>query len=176
TVLTSDYFVLATGARPYHPPDVDFDHPRVFDSDTILDMQEMPHSLTVYGAGVIGCEYTSMLRNLGVKVNLINTRDKLLESLDDEIIDALTYHLRDQGVLLRHNEQYDRVEPRDDGVIVHLKSGKQLKTDILLWANGRTGNSDNMGLEAIGIQPDHRGLIKVDENYQTAQPHIYAVG
>ena len=135
-----------------------------------------PQSITVYGAGVIGCEYTSMFRNLGVKVNLINTRDKLLEFLDDEIIDALSYHLRDQGVLLRHNEAYERIEPRDDGVVLHLKSGKQLKTDILLWANGRTGNSDNMGLEAIGIQPDHRGLLAVNEYYQTAVPHIYAVG
>ena len=80
----------------------------MFDSDTILDLNETPQSITVYGAGVIGCEYTSMLRNLGVKVNLINTRDKLLEFLDDEIIDALSYHLRDQGVLLRHNEAYER--------------------------------------------------------------------
>src|ERR1700733_7555821 len=104
-----------------------------------------------------------MLRNLGVKVNLINTRDKLLEFLDDEIIDALAYHLRDQGVLIRHNEQVDRVAPRDDGVVRSLKSGKQLKTDVLLWADGRTGNSDNMGLEGIGIEPDHRGLIKVNQ-------------
>ena len=176
TLLSADRIVIATGTRPYHPPDVDFDHPRIFDSDTILDLNDTPQSITVYGAGVIGCEYTSMLRNLGVKVNLINTRDKLLEFLDDEIIDALSYHLRDQGVLLRHNEAYERIEPRDDGVVLHLKSGKQLKTDILLWANGRTGNSDDMGLEAIGIQPDHRGLIAVDEYYQTAVPHIYAVG
>jgi NAD(P) transhydrogenase len=176
TVLNADAFVIATGARPYQPPDIDFDHPRIFDSNSILNMNETPQSITVYGAGVIGAEYTSMLRNLGVKVNLINTRDKLLEFLDDEIIDALSYHLRDQGVLIRHNEQYERVEPRDDGVVLVLKSGKQLKTDILLWANGRTGNSDRMGLEGIGIQPDHRGLIKVNEFFQTAVPHIYAVG
>jgi NAD(P) transhydrogenase len=176
TILNADTFVIATGARPYHPADVNFDHPRVFDSNSILDMNETPQSITVYGAGVIGAEYTSMFRNLGAKVNLINTRDKLLEFLDDEIIDALSYHLRDQGVLIRHNEQYERVEARDDGVVVFLKSGKQLKTDILLWANGRTGNSDNMGLDHVGIESDHRGLIKVNDFFQTTQPHIYAVG
>jgi NAD(P) transhydrogenase len=173
---TADAFVLAVGSRPYRPPDLDFNHPRVFDSDTILDLSFTPQSITIYGAGVVGCEYTSMFRGLDCKVNLINSRAKLLEFLDDEIIDALAYHMRDLGVLLRHNEAYDHVETRDDGVVLHLKSGKQLKTDILLWANGRTGNSDNMGLEAIGITPDSRGQLKVNENYQTGVPHIYAVG
>ena len=102
--------------RPYRPPDVDFTHPRIFDSDTILDLSFTPQSITIYGAGVVGCEYTSMFRNLECKVNLINTRAKLLEFLDDEIIDALSYHMRDRGVLLRHNETYERVEGRDDGV------------------------------------------------------------
>jgi NAD(P) transhydrogenase len=174
--LTAPAFVIATGARPYHPPDVDFDHPRIFDSDTILDLHHTPQSITIYGAGVVGCEYTSMFRNLECKVNLVNTRSKLLEFLDDEIIDALSYHMRDRGVLLRHNETYERVEGRDDGVVLYLKSGKQLKTDVLLWANGRTGNSDNMGLEKIGVLYDSRGTIKVNENFQTNLPHIYAVG
>ena len=101
-----------------------------------------------------------MFRNLGIKVNLINTRAKLLEFLDDEIIDAMAYHMRDLGVLIRHDEHYEKVEARDDGVVLHLKSGKQLKTDILLWANGRTGNSDDMGLEEIGIQPNQRGQLE----------------
>ncbi|MBI3466330.1 MAG: Si-specific NAD(P)(+) transhydrogenase [Planctomycetes bacterium] len=174
--LTADAFVIATGARPYRPADVDFTHSRIFDSDTILDLSYTPQSITIYGAGVVGCEYTSIFRNLNVKVNLVNTRSKLLEFLDDEIIDALAYHLRDQGVLIRHDEVYQRVEGRDDGVILYLQSGKQLKTDVLLWANGRTGNSDNMGLEPIGIQPNHRGQIEVNEHHQTAVPHIYAVG
>lgn len=175
-LLTANHFVLAPGARPYRPPDVDFKHPRIFDSDTILDLGYTPQSITIYGAGVTGCEYTSMFRNLEVKVNLVNTRGKLLEFLDDEIIDALSYHMRDRGVLIRHGEECERVEPRDDGVILYLKSGKQLKTDALLWANGRTGNSDNMGLEGIGIQPNSRGQIDVNENFQTALPHVYAVG
>jgi NAD(P) transhydrogenase len=174
--LTAKAFVIATGARPYHAPDVDYNHPRIFDSDTILDMQHTPQSITIYGAGVVGCEYTSMFRNLECKVNLVNTRGKLLEFLDDEIIDALSYHMRDRGVLLRHNEHYEKVEGRDDGVVLSLKSGKQLKTDVLLWANGRTGNTDNLGLETVGIQPDSRGNLQVNETYQTSVPHIYAVG
>lgn len=168
--------IIAVGARPYRPADVDFTHPRIFDSDTILGMERTPQSITIYGAGVVGCEYTSMFRNLNIKVNLINTRSKLLEFLDDEIIDALSYHMRDQGVLIRHSEEYEKVEGTPDGVILHLKSGKQIKTDVLLWANGRTGNTDNLGLDKIGIQPDNRGQIKVNEHYQTSAPHIYAVG
>ncbi|MDX1964047.1 MAG: Si-specific NAD(P)(+) transhydrogenase [Pirellulales bacterium] len=173
---TARGIVIAAGSRPYRPDDIDFRHPRVFDSDTILDLGFTPQSITIYGAGVIGCEYTSMFRNLQCKVNLINTRARLLEFLDDEITDALSYHMRERGVLIRHNEEYEKVEPRDDGVVLHLKSGKQLKTDILLWANGRTGNSDNLGLEHIGITPNKRGQIDVNANYQTVHPHIYAVG
>lgn len=174
--LTAANFVIAVGARPYRPPDVDFSHPRIFDSDTILSLAFTPKSITVYGAGVVGCEYASMFRNLGVKLNLVNTRERLLEFLDDEISDALSYHLRDLGALIRHSEQYERIEGREDCVILHLKSGKKLKTDILLWANGRTGNTDNMGLAEIGIEPDSRGQIAVDDRYCTKVPSIYAVG
>ncbi len=174
--ITARGIVIATGSRPYRPADVDFSHPRVFDSDTILDLGFTPHAITIYGAGVVGCEYTSMFRNLGCKVNLINTRSQLLEFLDDEICDALSYRMREQGVIIRHNEEYQRVEPLDDGVIFHLKSGKQLKTDVVLWANGRTGNSDNMQLEKLDIQPNSRGQLVVNDNFQTKHPHIYAVG
>jgi NAD(P) transhydrogenase len=170
-------FIIATGSRPYRPPDVDFAHPRIFDSDTILSLTTTPQTITVYGAGVVGCEYASIFRGLEVKVNLINNRDKLLAFLDDEIIDALSYHLRDQGVMIRHDETYERIEARDDCVIVHLKSGKKIKSDALLWANGRTGNTQDLGLEHLGITPNGRGQIEVDENYRTrSQPHIYAVG
>ncbi len=174
--LRGKHIVIATGARPYRPVHVDFTHPRVFDSDTILQCNLDLKSITIYGAGVIGCEYASMFRNLEMKVNLINNRDRLLDFLDEEIVDALSYHLRERGVVIRHREDCDRVEPRDDGVVLHLKSGKQIKTDILLWAAGRTGNSDNMNLEATGIVPDSRGNILVNEHFQTTQPHIYAVG
>lgn len=174
--LKAKWFVIACGARPYHPADIDFSHPRVFDSDSILDLTYTPQSITVYGAGIIGCEYASMFRNLGCKVNLINTRAKLLEFLDDEIIDALSYHLRDRGVLIRHHEEYQRIEARDDAVVLHSKSGKQIRSDVFLWANGRTGNSDQLGLETLSIQPDSRGNLKVDDSFVTSVPNVYAVG
>jgi NAD(P) transhydrogenase len=169
-------FLIATGSRPYRPPEIDFSHPRVFESDTILKLGFDPRSVTVYGAGTIGCEYASIFRNFGIKVNLVNSRDKLLAFLDDEIIDALAYFLRDQGIIIRHNEQYERIEPLDDGVVLHLASGKKLKTDILLWANGRTGNSQDLGLEALGVETDRRGYIAVNDCYQTKVPHLYAAG
>jgi NAD(P) transhydrogenase len=170
-------FILAMGARPYHPPGVDFTHPRIRDSDTILSLDHTPDSITIYGAGVIGCEYASIFRNLGVKVNLVNGRDKLLSFLDDEMIDALSYHLRDQGVVIRHNESHAVVEPVDDGVVLHLESGKKIKSDIVLWAQGRTGNTDGMGLETIGVTPNSRGQLDVDERFRVAgHDHIYAIG
>ncbi len=175
-VLSASAFVIATGSRPYRPPAVDFSHPCIFDSDTILDLTETPRTMTIYGAGVIGCEYASMFRNLSVKLNLVNTRANLLEFLDDEICDALSYHMRDTGVRIRHNEIFDHVETFNDHVVVHLKSGKQLRSDVLLWANGRSGNTEDLQLDCVSITPNHRGQIEVNENFQSAQPHIYAVG
>ena len=174
--LGARHFVIATGSRPYHPPDLDFSHPRVLDSDSVLALQHTPRTMAIYGAGVIGCEYASIVSNLDVKVNLVNTRDRLLSFLDDEITDALSYHLRQGGVVIRHDESYERVEARDDGVVLHCKSGKKFKTDVLLWANGRTGNTQDMGLEGIGLIPNKRGQLEVNESYQTALAHIYAVG
>lgn len=174
--IRAKHFVIATGSRPFHPHGVDFDHKRIYDSDSVLGMDIRPSSICIYGAGVIGTEYASMLRNLGIKVNLINTRSKLLEFLDDEIIDALSYHLRDQGVILRHDESMESIEGSDDGVILHLKSGKRVKTDALLWANGRSGNTEDLGLENIDIVANNRGQIEVDDQFQTVVPNVYAVG
>ncbi len=172
----AEHILIAVGSRPYRPESIDFSHPRVFDSDTILDLSYTPHSITIYGAGVIGCEYASMFRNLGCKVNLVNTRGKLLEFLDDEIIDALAYSMRDRGILIRHNELFEKIEASDEGVVTHLQSGKALKSDIFLWANGRNGNTVNLGLDKIGIAANERGLLKVNENFQTDVPNVYAVG
>lgn len=172
----ADVFVIAVGTRPYRPEDINFEHERVLDANTVLELKETPQSITVYGAGVIGCEYASVFRNLGCKVNLINTRDRLLSFLDDEISDALSYHLRDQGAILRHNEAYAKVVPDDDGVTLHLKSGKRIRTEYLMWAQGRTGNTDSLGLDAIGIEVNSRKQLDVDSDYRTPVPHIYAVG
>jgi NAD(P) transhydrogenase len=172
----ADYFVIATGSRPYHPEDIDFSHSRIVDSDTILDINTHPRSITIYGAGVVGCEYASIFRGLRTKVNLINIRSQLLTFLDDEIIDALSYHLRENGVLIRHNEEYEKVVPDDNGVTLYLKSNKKIRSDYLFWAQGRTGNSQKLGLEKIGITTDYKGSIKVNENHQTTISNIYAVG
>jgi NAD(P) transhydrogenase len=175
-VLSADHVVIATGSRPYRPDDIDFSHPRIVDSDTVLGLRETPRSIAIYGAGVIGCEYASIFSNLNISVHLINTRETLLSHLDQEITDSLSYHMIDQGIMLFHGEEYAAVAGDDDGVVLQLQSGKKIRSDILMWANGRTGNSQALALEGIGIDVDHRGHIAVNEHYQTAQPHIYAVG
>ena len=174
--VNADQFVIAVGSRPYRPDNVDFSHPAIYDSDSILSIDKKPNSMTVYGAGVIGCEYTSMFRNLKIKINLVNSRDGLLDFLDDEISDALSYHMRDRGVAIRHQETFDRIEGVDDGVVIYLKSGKQFKSDTLLWAVGRTGNTHDLGIDTVGLSADSRGYLKVDACFRTEADNIYAVG
>ncbi|HJF28502.1 Si-specific NAD(P)(+) transhydrogenase [Acinetobacter bohemicus] len=168
--------VIATGSRPYRPDILDFNHPRVFDSDKILELDFTIQKIIIYGAGVIGCEYASIFIGLGHKVDLINTQPKLLSYLDDEISDALSYHLREQGVLIRHNEQIDFLETSDDYVILHTQSGKKIKADAILWCNGRSGNTDGLGLENVNLKPNSRGQLTVNDQYQTEVENIYAAG
>ena len=130
----------------------------------------------VIGAGVIGCEYASIFRGLGVKTDLINTRDRLLSFLDNEVSDALSYHFWNSGVVIRNDETYEKIEGTEDGVIIHLESGKKMRADCILYANGRTGNTDKLNLSAVGLNADSRGQLTVDSNYQTEVDHIYAVG
>ncbi|MGB1263602.1 MAG: Si-specific NAD(P)(+) transhydrogenase [Cognaticolwellia sp.] len=174
--ITAKQIVIATGSRPYHPDDVDFSHPRVYDSDSILSLEHSPRHIIIYGAGVIGSEYASIFRGLGVKVDLINTRDRLLSFLDDEMSDSLSYHLWNNGVVIRHGEQIERVEASEDSVIVHLESGKKMRADCLLFANGRTGNTADLKLENAGLHADGRGQLKVNASYQTEVDGIFAVG
>lgn len=173
---SAESIVIATGSRPYRPDSIDFTHPRVYDSDSILSMTNTPRKIIVYGAGVIGCEYASIFSGIGIKVELVNTRDRLLEFLDDEISDALSYHLRHLGVMIRHREVFDKIELSDKEVVLKMASGKRLHADALLWCNGRSGNTERLGLEAVGIEPDHRGQLQVDEHYQSCVEHIYAAG
>ena len=168
TVIKSKYFLIATGSHPYQPEDIDFEHPLIFDSDSILSLDHSPLNVIIYGAGVIGCEYASIFAGLDARVDLVNTREWLMNFLDDEISDALSYHLRDLGVIVRHNEEYERVETSDNGVTLVLKSGKRIHGDALLWSNGRTGNTHDLGLENVGLEADMRGQIKVNQDYQTA--------
>jgi NAD(P) transhydrogenase len=174
--ITAKQVVIATGSRPYHPDNVDFSHPRVYDSDSILSLGHSPRHIIIYGAGVIGSEYASIFRGLGVKVDLINTRDRLLSFLDDEMSDSLSYHLWNNGVVIRHGEQIERVETNQDSVIVHLESGKKMRADCLLFANGRTGNTADLKLENAGLKADGRGQLKVSDTYQTEVDGIFAVG
>ncbi|MBN4075889.1 FAD-dependent oxidoreductase, partial [Gammaproteobacteria bacterium AH-315-E17] len=144
TKFKADHFIIATGSRPYRPEFVDFNHPRVFDSDTILKLSYTPSKVTIIGAGVIGCEYASIFGGLGINVELINPEETLLSFLDTEITDALSYHLGNLAVRCRHQEHYDKMQCNDDAVITYLQSGKKIKSDIVLWANGRTGNTDKL--------------------------------
>lgn len=175
-VFTAKSIIIATGSRPYRPDYIDFTHSRIYDSDTILNMQHTPRHLIIYGAGVIGSEYASIFSGLGVRVDLINTRDRLLSFLDDEISDALSYHFRSNGVRVRHSETCEKVEATDRGITLYLESGKRLKADALLWCNGRSGNTASLNIEAAGLVPDHRGNLAVDERYCTSVKNIYAIG
>ena len=173
---SADKFVIATGSRPYQPDNVDFLHERIYDSDSILSLKHDPQHIIIYGAGVIGCEYASIFRGLGVKTDLINTRDRLLSFLDNETSDALSYHFWNSGVVIRNDETFEKIEGTDDGVIIHLESGKKMRADCLLYANGRTGNTDKLNLGAVGLETDSRGQVSVNTNYQTSVDHVYAVG
>lgn len=175
-ILHAQDVIIASGSRPYKPGNVDFSHERIYCSDSILQLNHTPRTMVIYGAGVIGCEYASIFAGLGVKVDLVNPGDKLLSFLDDEISDALSYHLRNNGVLVRHNEEYETVEGTDSGVEITFKSGKRIRADAFLWCNGRSGNTDYMGLENIGLEPNSRGQLKIDDHYRTELDNIYAVG
>ncbi|MDO4897260.1 MAG: Si-specific NAD(P)(+) transhydrogenase [Moraxella sp.] len=174
--ITFEQAVIAVGSRPYRPDFLDFDHPRVFDSDKILQMDYVARKIIIYGAGVIGCEYASIFTGLGYVVDLINGKEQLLSYLDNEISDALSHDFRQFGVRIRNNEEIERLETFDDCVVLHLKSGKKIKSDALLWCNGRSGNTESLGLEAVGLTANKRGQLEVDKTYRTSASHIYAVG
>ncbi|MGB1237497.1 MAG: Si-specific NAD(P)(+) transhydrogenase [Pseudomonadales bacterium] len=174
--LRAKNIVIATGSSPYCPPDIDFNHPRIYNSDTILKLNHTPRTIIIFGAGVIGCEYASIFSGLGVKVDLIDTRDRLLSFLDGEISDALSYHLRNTAVKIRHNEEYDSVTADDKGVVLGLKSGKRIRADAFLWCNGRSGNTSELKLENAGLEANSRGQLEVDQRYRTAVEGISAAG
>ncbi len=174
---SADHFVIACGTEPAHPPEIPFDGETVIDSDCLLTLKQLPKGLTIVGGGVIGCEYACILATLGIPVTLVERRPRLLEFVDTEIIEALQYHMRQIGVTLRFNEEVVGVEKTaDKSVTIRLKSGKQVRAPLLLYSVGRVGATKSLGLEGIGIETDERGRIKVNDNFQTTLPHIYAVG
>ena len=169
--------VIATGTKPAMSALVPFNNRTIINSDQVLQMPDIPKTLIVVGGGVIGVEYTCMFATLGVRVALIEKRPRLLEFADAEMVEALSYHLRDRRVTMRLNEEVESVEELPDKTVVaNLKSKKKVNGDALLYAVGRQGNVDELNLAAAGLEADSRGRIKVDENYRTSQPHIFAVG
>ncbi|AQZ69901.1 NAD(P)(+) transhydrogenase [[Actinomadura] parvosata subsp. kistnae] len=174
--VTADKIVIATGTSPARPSSVEFDDRTVIDSDAILHLDKVPETLVVVGAGVIGIEYASMFAALGTKVTVVERRERMLEFCDLEIIEALKYHLRDLAVTFRFGETVAAVERRPRGALTLLESGKKIPADCVMYSAGRQGKTAELNLEAAGLAADDRGRIKVDENYATEVPHIYAVG
>ena len=173
----ADVFIIAAGTKPAASAKVPINGRNIINSDEILNLAQIPKTMIVVGGGVIGVEYTSMFAMLGVRVILIEKRGRLLEFADSEMIEALSYHLRDNRVTLRLNEEVSTVEETPDGgVVANLESRKRVLGDTLLYAVGRQGNVDELNLAAAGLEADSRGRITVNESYQTTQPHIYAVG
>src|SRR6185312_14600953 len=177
TTLEADYIIIGVGTKPAISPKVPINGRTIVNSDQVLGLKELPRTLIVVGGGVIGVEYTCMFAVLGVRVTLIEKRARLLDFADQEIIEALSYHLRDARVTMRLGEEVDTVEEPSEGtVIANLMSNKRVSGDALLYAVGRQGNVDDLNLAAAGLEADCRGRIPVDEHYQTKVPHIYAVG
>ena len=178
--ITTRHIMIAVGTTVVKPPHIPFDGETIFTSDGLLKLDRLPRTLTVVGGGVIGCEYACMFATLGTRVTLVELNDRLLDFVDHEIVDALVYHMRQQRVTLRLGENVRTIEHCDTryghGVKTCLESGKEIVTDKALYAIGRQGATRSLGLEKIGIVPDKRGRIAVNEHYQTAIPNIYAVG
>jgi NAD(P) transhydrogenase len=173
---TAEKIVIATGTKPARPASVAFDEKTIIDSDGIIHLEQVPRSMVVAGAGVIGIEYASMFAALGTKVTVVERRDRMLEFCDEEVVEALKYHLRDLAVTFRFGETVAAVEAHHEGAIAFLRSGKKIPADTVLYSAGRQGMTERLTLEAAGLTADERGRITVDEFFRTSVPHIYAVG
>ena len=178
--VTAESIILAVGTHASSDEHIPFDGQRIFTSDDVLNLERLPRSLTVVGAGVIGCEFACIFATLGVRVTLVDKRERLLPFVDREITDALTYRLRENRVTIRLGEAVSAIEPistdHGDRVRIQLESGKQIQTEQALYSIGRSGATDTLNLESAGLTADSRGRLKVNERFQTAVPHIYAVG
>jgi NAD(P) transhydrogenase len=176
SVASFDKVVIASGTRPARPSSVDFDDKTIVDSDGIINLERVPRSMVVVGAGVIGIEYASMFAALGTKVTVVERRERMLEFCDVEIVEALKYHLRDQAVTFRFRESVASVERYAEGAVAVLESGKKIAADTVMYSAGRQGTAAELSLDLAGLTADSRGRLAVDEHFRTAVPHIYAVG
>jgi len=174
--LTASRILIAVGTRPARPSSVEFDGRTILDSDDILNLDYIPSSLLVVGAGVIGIEYASMFAALGTKVTMVEQRARLLEFCDSQVVEALQYHLRDTGVVFRFGEKVTAAEKHKGGAIAHLASGKRVHADVVLYSAGRQGATDELELGNAGLEADSRGRIAVNRAYRTKVRHICAAG
>jgi NAD(P) transhydrogenase len=174
--IEAPFVIVGVGTKPAASAKVPINGRNIIDSDQVLTMTDMPRTLIVVGGGVIGVEYTCMFAILGVRVILVEKRPRLLEFADSEMVEALSYHLRDSRVTMRLNEEVESVEETAGCVVATLQSRKKITGDALLYAVGRQGNVDELNLKAAGIEADSRGRIKVDADFRTSQPNIFAVG
>jgi NAD(P) transhydrogenase len=175
--LEGEYVILATGTKPAANPKVPINGRNIINSDQILSMPQVPRTLIVVGGGVIGVEYACMFATLGVRVIIVEKRPRLLEFADTEMVEALSYHMRDRRATMRLSEEVESVEELPDGkVAANLASKKRIIADALLYAVGRAGNVEPLDLPAAGLTADDRGRIKVDQDFRTSVPHIFAVG
>ena len=175
SVIEGGVIMIATGSHPFRPPNLPFDDPRVYDSDTILTIDDMPGTLVVAGGGVIGCEYACMFAALDVKVSLIEGRDRLIGFMDRQISESLAQSMAELCIALHLGDTIEAVDC-EGPLTMRLASSREIEADALLAATGRSGNTANLGLEGIGVELGSRGTITVNEKYQTALPHIYAAG
>jgi NAD(P) transhydrogenase len=178
--VTAEKIVIATGTHATRDKNIPFDGQRIFISDDVLTLEKLPHTLAVIGAGVIGIEYATIFSALGVRVTLVDKRDRLLPFIDREITDSLAYHMHQNRVTLRLGEEVKMLEPTSDEkgerVKITLASGKQIVAEKALYSIGRMGATETLNLAAAGVTTDDRGRLKVNEKYQTSVPHIYAAG
>jgi NAD(P) transhydrogenase len=174
--MSAEFILIATGSSPYHPPAIPFDSVRIYDSDSILRMPFIPQTMAVVGGGVIGSEYASVFTALGVQVTLIEARDRLLPAIDHEIAQRLQAQLESLGLRFVFSDQVTSVAVSADHVQLQLQNSGRMECDIALFASGRQSNIQGLGLEALGVALGGRGLIRVNEHYQTNVPSIYAAG
>ena len=174
--ISGEFILIATGSSPHHPPEIPFDDGLIFDSDTILKMKRIPKTMVVVGGGVIGTEYASIFTALGIQVTLIEPRGTIVSFVDSEIRRRLIDQLSKLGLKFIFNDRMTAIEPHKDHVHLTLEKGDKLDFEVALIAAGRQSNVQGLGLEQLGVKLGERGLILVDENFQTNIPNIYAVG
>jgi NAD(P) transhydrogenase len=172
----AEHVLVACGTRPAEHATIPIDGKRIFNSDQLANVEDIPKHLVIVGGGVIGLEYASMLTALGGEVTLIDARKRILDFIDEEVVDTLTYHMRRHGVTFRLGEKVASCAVSGERVVATLESGKTLTADALLYAVGRQANTDRLAIESAGLVPDDRGRLQVNEFFQTKVPHIYAAG